>query len=841
MAQIIWSQDKFTKGELSPLMYARVTVQAYYDSLKQAKNIVTLPQGAAGKRFGTLYLNEITGVTDKDEIFFETFQYLNECVYLVVFKPDEIDIFLEGTLVANVTSTGIFADDLETMDYTVIENRFRVTTDRFRPQDLERSANAPTSISSIDTGTNIVTHSGSYTTDIVLPVQFTTGSSLPTAVPAIRLDKTYFIKTLSATTFKVYTTAPNAKAGINELNFSSAGVSNNVVVLNDWELKDTEFRNIPAFDFEANYDAINFTPGAATGSDITLTASSAIFSSAFEGGVFAGNGGIGRIVSVTSTTVAKIDIVQDFNAVAAISGRISFLGEPAWSTDRGWPKKCSSFQNRAIFANTDSLPNGLWLSVINDFDDFDDIETDDDNAISWFPTSDSVNYIRFIVPYRSLTIHTNSGIYSTPLAIEQAITPSNFSLSLQDSTPADVLQPKGIDNQIIIISGNDVHSMLWDGFNNAYTSNIVSVANEHLIRDPQDMAPYVDLNRAGSRYVFIVNDDGTLAVYQTLISEEVSGFTDAELEQPYGNAYFRKAASNFDGRAWFVTEREIAEVGSSTTISAVSDTTVTATGTNFDTDNVTAVKFTTTGTLPDTTPQIVEDQYYWVKGIDADNFQTYLTISDAEDETNAIEFADIGSGTNQVEAWPLSTKFYIEELSYDMYVDCAHKYDSSATSTLTGLSRFNAQDVLMQGDGYGFEGIVENGEFEVSAHGESVDVSQAQLGFGISVSMTPLPLALSISGSQKSTNLVFPKHIRSVSLIFADTIGGTVQGSKNAVPISLKTFGEVSIGAPPSQGSGVFEIGLTQGWNDFRYDSFTISHYEPFDIKLLGIFYKVDA
>jgi len=76
------------------------------------------------------------------------------------------------------------------------------------------------------------------------------------------------------------------------------------------------------------------------------------------------------------------------------------------------------------------LPNGLWGSVINDYNNFDDSQANADNAISWYPTSDDINFIRFIVPYRSLTIHTNSGVFSTPLNVEQAITPANFSLTI---------------------------------------------------------------------------------------------------------------------------------------------------------------------------------------------------------------------------------------------------------------------------------------------------------------------------------------------------------------------------------------------------------------------------
>ena len=55
MTHQLWSQDVFTKGEISPLMYARVSVSPYYNGLKTATNVITFPQGAAGKRFGTIF------------------------------------------------------------------------------------------------------------------------------------------------------------------------------------------------------------------------------------------------------------------------------------------------------------------------------------------------------------------------------------------------------------------------------------------------------------------------------------------------------------------------------------------------------------------------------------------------------------------------------------------------------------------------------------------------------------------------------------------------------------------------------------------------------------------
>ena len=185
--------------------------------------------------------------------------------------------------------------------------------------------------------------------------------------------------------------------------------------------------------------------------------------SQYLGGAFIGAGGSARITAVASATSFTVAVQTPFDSTSAIQGSLAFLAEPAWSDARGWPQVCSSYQNRALFANNSSLPNGFWASVINDYTDFGDLTTDDDDAIAWYPTSDNMNFIRFIVPYRSITVHTNTGIYSSPLSDIAAITLSNFTLQLQDSTPADVLQPQAIDNQILVLSGNDAHqnAMGW--------------------------------------------------------------------------------------------------------------------------------------------------------------------------------------------------------------------------------------------------------------------------------------------------------------------------------------------------------------------------------------------
>lgn len=853
MPYVLWSQDIFSKGELSPLMYARATVNEYNNGLKTAQNVLTYPTGAAGKRFGTLYQATLSGFTAYNQIYFGTFQYLNECVYQVLFTPANIFIYLEGILVATVVTT-LTALNVFNMSTTVLGTRFRTAGQAFKPMDLTRAPNAGQTVNAF-TSTTFSTAAPAFIANTVLPVKFTVaGGTIMQTTPPITAGVTYFVAAISTTQAALFEHPEAAKAYlINPNNTADAFVitglgtgTTTVTVQNTWSFTAATFKNLPVFDFNGpviSYDALTFTPSATTGAAVTITVSGAGYAplnASYVGGAFIGGGGSARITAVASATSFTVAIQTPFDSTSAIQGSLALLAEPAWSDARGWPQVCSSYQNRALFANNSSLPNGFWASVINDYTDYGDLTNDDDDAIAWYPTSDNMNYIRFIVPYRSITVHTNTGIYSSPLSDVAAITPSNFTLQLQDSTPADVLQPQAIDNQIVVLSGNDAHQMLWDGINNAYTSTIVSVINEQTIRDPQDETPFAALHRAGSRFVFIINLDGSMAVFQTLLTQGVSGFTPQIMEQSYGNASFIQAGSSSTGRCWFVVQREVATAASGVALTGITSPFILeATGVNLSTTTPTAVKFASAGVFPTTIPQVTTDNYYWAVGVSANEVKVYLTQEDALEDVNAIEWISIGT-MSEIVPWPPSTLFTLEELTQEVFLDCAVQYSGTPTSTITTGVLFNAQDIKMVGDGFGFESAAEvnvDNEVNFIAHGSAVEVSDAFIGFPINTIMEPMPLNISSGQSAKETTLTQPKHIRWVRFMFNNTIGGTING----VPIALKPFDMANIGDPPLPARGVFEMSIMKGWNDFGNPSFTIEHNDPFDIQLLGVFYSVDV
>ena len=226
-----------------------------------------------------------------------------------------------------------------------------------------------------------------------------------------------------------------------------------------------------------------------------------------------------------------------------------------------------------------------------------------------------------------------------------------------------------------------------------------------------------------------------------------------------------------------------------------------------------------------------------VVGITADNFSVYLTQEDALAGVNAIQWINIGSLTSII-PWPLTTIFTLEELTQEVYLDCAVGFNNNGTpiSTITTGPLFNGQSVKMVGDGFGFDAVGINNSVAFEAHGASVNVDIGYIGFPINTIMEPMPLSISQGPSAKNTTLTKPKHIRSVRFMFNQTIGGSING----VPISLNRFDETMIGEPPFPQRGIFEMMLMSGWDDFNNPTYTIFHNEPFNIELLGVFYSVE-
>ena len=195
-----------------------------------------------------------------------------------------------------------------------------------------------------------------------------------------------------------------------------------------------------------------------------------------------------------------------------------------WSNAAGWPKSATFYQARLWFGGSTKRPQTLWGSKTNDFFNFDDGTSLDDEGIDLTLDTDQVNAITSVYAGRHLQIFTTGGEFSIK---DIPITPAKVAVRRETQFGSSKVPPKNIDGSVIFIdrTGKSIREFLFDYNEDAYTSGTVSLLASHLLNSPVDMDVSRGTANDDANYVYFINSDGTAAVFNSLRSQEVSGWT----------------------------------------------------------------------------------------------------------------------------------------------------------------------------------------------------------------------------------------------------------------------------------------------------------------------------
>jgi hypothetical protein len=195
-----------------------------------------------------------------------------------------------------------------------------------------------------------------------------------------------------------------------------------------------------------------------------------------------------------------------------------------WSAAQGWPKSATFYQGRLWFGGSKTRPQTLWGSKTNDFYNFDDGTSLDDEGIDLTLDTDQVNAITSVYAGRHLQIFTTGGEFTIK---DVPITPAKVAVRRETLFGSSAVPPKTIDGSVIFIdrTGKSVREFLFSYNEDSYTSGTVSLLASHLLNAPVDMDVSKGTATDDANYVYFVNGDGTVAVYNTLRAQEVSGWT----------------------------------------------------------------------------------------------------------------------------------------------------------------------------------------------------------------------------------------------------------------------------------------------------------------------------
>ena len=498
----LWTfQSNLNKGELDPTAVGRIDLQAYYNGVRNATNVLALPQGGMKKRPGMEFLDAALG-----DGRCENFSFNVEQNYLLVFSALKMQIFKDGVLQTNINGSG---DD------------FAVT-----PWSLAQLSDIDF-IQSADTA--IITHPD------IAPTSITRTS-----------DTSWIVATIALSNIPQFDfqdgASPTPVTETQTLTFTNNNEGDKYRLSLEGILTDDI---VFAGDNPTNRENIRIALQAlptTSNSGISVTGGGSAFTVNFAGSAAKDWDLMTGTPIVTQSATFQIATAE----TAAGTSR----AEDVWSVARGWPRTCTFHEGRLYFGGSKNRLNTVWGSVVNDFFNFNPGRALDDEGINITLDTDQVNAIEGIFSNRALQIFTSGGEF---VVKESPVTPSNVSADPQSNLGSKRIRPVTIDGVTLFVqrTGKALIQFIYINEFQPNQSQSVSVLAPHLIINPVQVQVSRGTDTSDANYVYITNDDGTMTVFNTLIAEDVSAFT---RWQTTGNI---KSAVVVDNRVHFLVERTI--------------------------------------------------------------------------------------------------------------------------------------------------------------------------------------------------------------------------------------------------------------------------------------------
>mgnify|MGYP005991488843 FL=1 len=529
----------FQFGEVSPSLYSRTDTAIYNQSAQRIKNFFLRSEGGVVKRSGleNLYEYDITVDTSKLQqsrllpfVFSDDEQYIisleHQKIRVFQISPTTGDVSLIQTITQDIDAATLKFDDTYLHEYTYAQagDVMFICHQTFSPQQIVRTGLTTFQVESF------LFEQNSAATQVYQPY-----FSFQTA--GMTLDPSASSGTgVTLTTSSAYWDDEHVGSTIrynkNEIEITS--VTSSTVAVGDI-LDELKITLLP--------DSLRTNNGSDV-IEVTLVNHGMSASDAFTISNADTIAGISINQINGARTVTEVIDNDKFTFTAGATANTSVTGggtpsltthaptttwdEQSYSSLRGYPASVTFHQNRLVFAGSLAQPDTIWFSKTGNFYNFNLGEAKDDEAIQITASVGDIQQIRHIVSNRDLQVFSASAEFFVPAFQNQPITPTNAQLRRQTPFGSGFERPQSIDGATLFVQkgGQIVREYIFSDTEAAYVANPISTISSHLIKTPIEMNTlYGALSRSES-YVFILNNDGTLAVFNSNRAEQRAGWVE---------------------------------------------------------------------------------------------------------------------------------------------------------------------------------------------------------------------------------------------------------------------------------------------------------------------------
>lgn len=485
-------QPVFVRGELSPRLFSRVDIDHWKMGLAECVNWLIMKQGGLRRRPGTEWIN--WGKYPDRKCRLHKFVFSTLQAYVLEFGHGYIRFFANGGVVNKNAATGItFSSPANQIAWTAhalaVNDPVVFSTSGTLPSPLKPGqtywvAAVPDAnhfyISATYGGAAMtITGTGTGTHHAVSPVEILTPYTL---------DEVWQLQ-FAQSADVLYIAHPNHQQAM----LARFGGSTFQLIL---------YNGFDGPYLPDNTTGTVMTPSATAG-NVTISASSTV-------GINANTGfqpsDVGRWISLKySSKWYGAQIYQYLNGGqvnATVYGLIEADGTPvgafpglgatggwklgAWSQVTGWPGSVAFYQQRLVWARTDTQPQTLWMSRAGVLDNFATTEpSQDDDALTLTILAGEVNAISWLAEGSDLMIGTSGAMRTIgPADTGKNFGPTNFTQKRQSTFGSLPIQPVQIGEVAVYASyfGLSLREFLFSFQVNGYISPELTILSEHMLR-----------------------------------------------------------------------------------------------------------------------------------------------------------------------------------------------------------------------------------------------------------------------------------------------------------------------------------------------------------------------
>ena len=542
--------SNFQYGEISPSLVSRTDTPLYNNSAKKIENFFLRNEGGLLKRFGTKRLYEFDTTVDSSatqQLRLVPFIFSDDERYIISLESAKIRIF-------QINPTTGAVSLIQTLTQDVDSNAIPFTNAKLPELTYAQAGDVM-----------FIAHQTFMVRKLVRTSLTTFQLELMTfnqSADGFRINQPYYSfqpigmtldpsassgNSITVTTSANYFDITGSQSGGNYPNSKHVGsvlrYHNNEITITSVQSATQATGNVQdELLVHLDRDAIETTDGStsihitfvnhglAVNDSITISAAGAV------GGISANN--------INGTrTVTEVINENEFVVVAGASSNDSTIGggspkivthaaatewgEQSYSELRGYPGAVTFHENRLWLGGTIAQPDGIWASKSADYFNFDVGDAEDDDALDLTASIGEINTIRHLVSNRDLQIFTSTSEMYVPSFTEKPITPTNAQVRRQTSYGANFVRPDSFDGATIYVqkTGSVVREYIYSDSEAAYVSTGISVLSPHLITGPVQMSILRGAINRPESYAFVLNNDGTLAVFTSNRAEQRAGWT----------------------------------------------------------------------------------------------------------------------------------------------------------------------------------------------------------------------------------------------------------------------------------------------------------------------------